>query len=57
MSEHQAIKTEPVEKQIKVGLSQEAAFRLFTEGLDKWWPLATHSVGEEQAETCVLKVS
>jgi len=55
MSEHQAIKIDPVEKQIKVDLNQEAAFRLFTEGIDKWWPLATHSVGEEQAETCVLE--
>ena len=32
MSEHQAVKIEPVVKQIKVGLNQEAAFRLFTEG-------------------------
>jgi len=55
MSEHQAIKIEPVEKQIKVGLNQEAAFRLFTEDLNKWWPLATHSVGEEKAETCVFE--
>ena len=55
MSEHQAVKIEPVEKQIKVGLNQEAAFRLFTEGLNKWWPLATHSVGEEQAKTCVFE--
>jgi len=55
MSEQQAIKIEPVEKQIKVGLNQETAFRLFTEGLNKWWPLATHSVGEEQAETCVFE--
>jgi hypothetical protein len=55
MSEHQAIKIEPVEKQIKVGLNQETAFRLFTEGINKWWPLSTHSVGEEQAETCVFE--
>ena len=55
MSEHQAVKIEPVEKQIKVGLNQETAFRLFTEGLNKWWPLATHSVGEEQAENCVFE--
>jgi len=55
MSEHQAVKIEPVEKHIKVGLNQEAAFRLFTEGLDKWWPLATHSVGDDQAETCVFE--
>ena len=55
MSEHQAIKIEPVEKQIKVGLKRETAFCLFTEGLNKWWPLATHSVGEEQAETCIFE--
>ncbi|MGD8406060.1 MAG: SRPBCC domain-containing protein [Anaerolineales bacterium] len=55
MCEHQAVKIEPVEKQIKVGLNQEAAFRLFTEGIDKWWPLANHSVGEEKAKTCVFE--
>lgn len=55
MSEHQTVKIEPVEKQIKVGLDKEAAFRLFTEGINKWWPLATHSVGEEKAETCVFE--
>ncbi|MGB7872756.1 MAG: SRPBCC domain-containing protein [Anaerolineales bacterium] len=55
MSENQAVKIEPVVKQIKVGLIQEAAFRLFTEGINKWWPLAIHSVGEEQAETCVFE--
>jgi len=55
MSEQQAIKIDPVVKQIKVGLNQEAAFRLFTEGLNKWWPIATHSVGEDQAETCVFE--
>lgn len=55
MSENQAVKIEPVVKQIKVGLDKEAAFRLFTEGINKWWPLTTHSVGEEQAETCVFE--
>ena len=55
MSEQQVVKIEPVVKQIKVGLNQEAAFRLFTEGLNKWWPLATHSVGEEQAESCIFE--
>jgi hypothetical protein len=55
MSEHQALKIESIEKQIKVSLNQEAAFRLFTEGMDKWWPLASHSVGEEKAKTCVFE--
>jgi len=51
----QAEKLEPVRKQLKVGLSVEKAFELFTAGIGKWWPLATHSVGEEQAETCFFE--
>lgn len=46
---------EPVRKELKVNLSAETAFRLFTEGLNKWWPLATHSVGEEKAENCFFE--
>jgi hypothetical protein len=51
----QSVKIEPLRKQIKVGLSPEGAFRLFTEGIDKWWPLATHSVGEDQAQSCFFE--
>jgi len=46
---------EPVRKELKVNLSVEAAFRLFTEGLSKWWPLVTHSVGGEKAESCFFE--
>jgi uncharacterized protein YndB with AHSA1/START domain len=45
----------PVEKSITVGIPVEAAFRLFTDGIHTWWPLASHSVGEERAESCVLE--
>jgi hypothetical protein len=55
MSNNQAIMIEPVKKQIKVRLQTEAAFRLFTEGMGKWWPMATHSVGEELAENCIFE--
>jgi len=51
----QAVKIEPVRKQLKVSLPVESAFELFTAGIGKWWPLTTHSVGEEQAETCVFE--
>ena len=51
----QSVKIEPVRKQLKVGLSVERAFELFTAGIGKWWPLLTHSVGEEQAETCFFE--
>jgi uncharacterized protein YndB with AHSA1/START domain len=50
-----AVTIEPVRKQLKVRLSAEKAFELFTAGIGKWWPLATHSVGEEQAETCFFE--
>ena len=55
MSTFQTVKIEPVQKQFKVGLSPEGAFRLFTEGIDKWWPLATHSVGGDQAQSCYFE--
>ena len=55
MSVLQETKIEPLRKQLKVGLSQEQAFRLFTEGIHKWWPLLTHSVGEEQADSCYFE--
>lgn len=51
----QGIKIEPVRKQLIVPLPVEAAFQLFTEGMGRWWPLATHSVGKEQAETCFME--
>ena len=49
------VKLEPVRKQLTVNLSTEDAFELFTAGMGKWWPLLTHSVGKEQAETCFLE--
>ena len=51
----QAVRLEPVRKQVKVSLSVEKAFRLFTTGIGTWWPMATHSVGEGQAETCFFE--
>jgi hypothetical protein len=51
----EAVKIEPVRKQVKVSLSVEKAFELFTAGIGTWWPLTTHSVGEEQAESCFFE--
>ncbi len=42
----------PVEKSIQVSLPVEAAFNLFTQGITTWWPLATKSVGQAEAESC-----
>ncbi len=49
MSEVEVI--EAVRKELVVPGSPERAFRIFTEGLGTWWPLLTHSVGEESAVT------
>ena len=51
----QSVQIEPIRKQLKVSLSVAKAFELFTAGIGKWWPLATHSVGEEQAATCFFE--
>lgn len=51
----QETRVEPLRKQLMVDLEVETAFKLFTEGMGRWWPLMTHSVGEEQAETCFLE--
>ena len=34
----------PVRKTCTVPLAVEEAFRLFTDGMDEWWPVATHSI-------------
>lgn len=35
---------DPIEKSISVPLSPQEAFALFTDGIEKWWPGASHSV-------------
>lgn len=45
----------PVVTAITVPLSPEKAFRLFTENVRRWWPLATHSVYGDEAQSCTLE--
>ena len=42
-------------KTVRVKASVEAAFRLFTAGINGWWPLATHSVCEEEDASCAVE--
>lgn len=42
----------PVRASVIVRRSVDEAFRLFTEQIDTWWPLATHSVGRGRAVAC-----
>ena len=45
----------PLIKTIGVPLAPTDAFDLFTNGLARWWPLATHSVGEAEAVDCAIE--
>ena len=45
----------PIEKSFQVSLNQAEAFMLFTDGIDSWWPLATHSVLGAQAVSCTVE--
>jgi uncharacterized protein YndB with AHSA1/START domain len=45
----------PIEISVNVACSPDHAFHLFTEALDTWWPLATHSCGLAQAASCVFE--
>lgn len=44
-----------IRKSITVACSVEEAFRVFTEEIASWWPLATKSVGQEEAVTLVVE--
>ena len=41
----------PVRKSVVVDAPVEHAFRVFTERIGEWWPVKTHSVHKERAET------
>jgi uncharacterized protein YndB with AHSA1/START domain len=40
---------EPVRKSVTVPTGPQRAFELFTAHIQEWWPLRTHSVGEQDA--------
>ncbi len=45
----------PVRKVVRVGWKPDEAFRRFTSGIGAWWPLRSHSVMGENAETVVFE--
>lgn len=49
-------KVEPVKKEVVVKGSRERAFRLFTSGMDRWWP-REHHIGESPMREIVLEPS
>jgi len=44
----------PLRKVVTVKAPPDRAFRRFTEEIGRWWPLASHSVGEADAETVTM---
>jgi uncharacterized protein YndB with AHSA1/START domain len=44
-----------IEKSVLVSAAVEHAFRVFTEEIHTWWPLRTHAVDPERAETVVVE--
>jgi uncharacterized protein YndB with AHSA1/START domain len=47
----QATETEAIRKSVTVPIPVEKAFRLFTDGANSWWPVASHSIGGEEVES------
>jgi uncharacterized protein YndB with AHSA1/START domain len=45
---------QPVRKSVIVSTSAERAFRVFTEGIDRWWP-RQHSIGSSPLKRAVLE--
>lgn len=39
----------PIEKSTRVPLDKNSAFNLFTQGIDRWWPVKSHSLSGEDA--------
>jgi hypothetical protein len=46
---------QPVRRAVTVERPLEDAFRVFTEGLDTWWPVATHSIAKDAVEAVVME--
>ena len=46
---------EPVRKSITVACDSAHAFSVFTSGIARWWPLATHSISTDRARECVIE--
>jgi uncharacterized protein YndB with AHSA1/START domain len=54
VSEH-VTEAQAIRKSVVVDAPQEKAFHVFTDRIDAWWPLSTHSASRERAETVVLE--
>lgn len=44
-----------IQKTIELEATLEGAFRMWTEDLGRWWPLAEHSIGKADAIGCCIE--
>ena len=44
-----------IRKSVSIPLGLEQAFELFTDGVDTWWPAATHSIHKDAVAEVVLE--
>jgi len=51
----QAIQTKSVRKVVSVQAPPSVAWRVFTEKMGTWWPLATHKIGTSRAVDAVIE--
>jgi uncharacterized protein YndB with AHSA1/START domain len=54
MVEHRAL-VDPIRRTVEVPCAAGVAFRIFTDEIDSWWPLAAHSVGRSRAVGCFFE--
>ena len=54
MSTEQTV-IKPIKKSVSVDVPVALAFEIFTDRLSEWWPLATHSIGDEATESAHIE--
>lgn len=54
MEQQQGVVDTPVRKSVSVKASAEHAFRVFTEGMDTWWP-RTHHIGSAPMKRVIVE--
>jgi uncharacterized protein YndB with AHSA1/START domain len=46
---------EPVRRSVEVSCDPSDAFHIFIDDIDSWWPLATHSIGQDKTVSCLFE--
>jgi uncharacterized protein YndB with AHSA1/START domain len=54
MSQTQTITPAPIRKTLEVRATRAKAFRVFTDGIDRWWP-KTHTIGKAPLARAVIE--